>query len=162
MITGSSFEEVFRAAGWFPGRHVDIEPRISADHPAASILAALTGLTIRNADRDEIVCFEPIAQNDDRAARWETALGCTLVGVGEIHNRHGELYVDSVGRLFGNSIIHPAFWFVGASFEASMHDLLAGARSRPMLLSNEVSVRMYGRDFTVRDPEVLTARTLNA
>jgi hypothetical protein len=82
-------------------------------------------------------------------------LGVELVGIAEAHNAHGELLLSDSGHVFGNSYIHPAFWYEGRTIQEAVRNILAGVRSRPMLLDGEASVTLYGETYGRDDPEVL-------
>lgn len=42
----SSVRPLFVAAGWHPGRRVEVPPAVPSDHPAAHVLAAFGGLKV--------------------------------------------------------------------------------------------------------------------
>jgi len=110
-------------------------------------------------DGDQVceVEFQSLPQKFDLVAQWEQALGTELVGIGKNDNAHGEVWIDSKGFVFGNSIIHSAFWLVGENFAVALGNLLSGDEGRPMLLESEVSAMHFGRSYSRADPEVLLA-----
>ena len=94
-------------------------------------------------------------QTDDPILRvWEELLATQLVGVAEFCHAHGELYVDGDGRCFGQSCVHDAFYFEGASFAEAAERLLLGRQPRPMLRPDQQSVDVCGIRYTADYPEV--------
>jgi SUKH-3 immunity protein of toxin-antitoxin system len=83
---------------------------------------------------------------------WTRLLRTELIGIADIHNAHGELYIDREGRCYGASQIHDAFWFEGASFNEAIERMLSGLRSRPMLRPDQKVIRMYGESMRADDP----------
>ena len=157
----------FHAAGWIPDRAVVVPDDIPFVHPAQAILRAFSGLEVgKTGDGLECamdnVAFGHIAEKEKRVLAWEVALGTQLIGIAAIHNEHGELFIDAAGRMFTNSIVHPAFAFVGESFAEGMERLLTGVRQQPMLLPDDDSIMFYGTEFRVGDPAVLTPDALTA
>jgi hypothetical protein len=155
----------FAAAGWFPGRDVGAPDGVPDDHPGSSVLRAFGGLRVGRTGRGEEcgtsdVAFCHLISGDPLVADWERALATKLIGIGEIDNAHGELLMDSMGRLFTNSGIHPAFSFVGPSFTTGVERALRGRKVRPMLLPDTGSITLYGRTFYTGDPDVLTPELL--
>jgi hypothetical protein len=149
---------LFERAGWHPDRQAELPPSVPANHPGGELLRALTGLTVGRVGRG-IECgasdvrfrFQP---PDAGISAWGGWLATTLVGVAAVHNLHGELYIDSLGRCLGRSAIHDAFYFEGSSFAEAIHRLLDGKRSRPMLRPDQSSVLLYGRTYTSSSPEL--------
>ena len=80
--------------------------------------------------------------------QWNQLLRTLLVGVGQFHHCHGELYVAADGRLFGRSTVHDAFYFEGDNFDSGIERLLLGRRSRPILRPDQTSVDLYGHTYT--------------
>lgn len=149
-------------AGWHAGRNVPVDPRVPADHPACQVLAELGGLCLTKRYGDYIVdevAFKYSEWPDDLAERWEKALGTRLVAIAEGHNAHATMYMSKGGFLFQSSVVHHAFWLEGRSFGEALTNIFAGVRPRPMLLDQESSMELYGRDFTRDDPEVLTVES---
>jgi hypothetical protein len=150
--------EKFEQSGWHRGRRVAVDSRVPVGHPAHLILAEFGGLKLMRFYGDYEVCevdFRHLPEKDDRTLCWEAALGAELVGIAEHHNVHGELLISSTGHVFGNSIVHPAFWLEGSSFQEAMGNLMAGHPDRPMLLDTDTSVMLFDREYTQDDPEVL-------
>jgi len=148
----ASIRRSFLAAGWCPGRRVVVGPAVPTEHPACAILAEFDGLRVGQSG-----CGEECAKSDvmfrpfwpDSSIRaWEELLVTQLIGVADVCHRHGELYVDHHGRLFGASVVHDAFYFHGASFGEAMERLLLGRRSQPMLRPDQDNVTLYGEEFT--------------
>jgi hypothetical protein len=81
-----------------------------------------------------------------------------LVGIAGVNNDHGELYVDALGRCFGASCVHDAFFFYGESFAEAVEGILLGRRARPMLRPDQPFVTLYGEKFTAESPEVYRYR----
>lgn len=103
--------QLLRAAGWQPGRRVDIDgERVSLLQegfeltPAAeALLTEYSGLTIRGGPHDDPLVIEAAAAAGDVFPGWATrygaSIGSTLVPVGQ--QSHMTLYVDETGRLWG-------------------------------------------------------------
>lgn len=156
-LVPSDLQSEFGRSGWGPGRQVAVDPRIPIDHPAHLVLAELGGLRLMRFYGDYEVCevdFQYVPDKSGLTARWEAALGTELIGMAEHHNANGELLIASTGHVFGNSVVHYAFWHVGSTFHEAMRNLMAGKLGRPMLLGHETSVH-FGREYTRDDPEVL-------
>lgn len=151
--------QLLQDAGWFPGRRVStLAPK---DHPAEPILAALSGLRVgqigpgESCARSDIAFFLLELEPDDRDIHeWARLLGAVLVGVGELHNSHGELWIASDGRCFGRSLVHKAFYFEGADIAEAMEGLLRGRRARPLIHPDEESVTLYGDRYTREHPDI--------
>lgn len=151
--------QLLQDAGWFPGRRV--ATRAPLGHPAESILAALSGLRVgqtgpgETCARSDISFFLLELEPDDvDMHEWSRLLGTALVGVGEVHNAHGELWVAADGRWFGRSLVHRAFYFEGADIVEAMEGLLRGRRARPLIHPDEESVTLYGDRYTREHPEI--------
>ena len=148
----------FERSGWHHGRQVAVDSGVPVDHPAHAVLAEFSGLRLMHFHGDYEVCevdFQFVADKDDYPRLWEAALGTELVGIAEHHNAHGELWMSDRGHVFGNSMIHHAFWYIGSTFHEAIENLMAGRRGRPMLLDSEASATHFGREYTRSDPEVL-------
>jgi hypothetical protein len=63
------------------------------------------------------------------------------------------LYIDTLGRCYGLSTIHDAFYFEGASLFEAVERLLTGKRCKPMLRPEQEFVHLYGRVYTADSPE---------
>ena len=154
---------LFVEAGWYLGRQASVPKTISANHPAATVLPELAGLTIGTCGPGEEcatsdVCFGEIAPDEAITKVWGSLLGSELVGVAEAHQAHETLYVDTMGRYFGASLIHDAFWFWGPTFGEAMERLLLGRRPRPMLRPDQPTVTMYGEEIAAGHPSVYSYR----
>lgn len=146
------------AVDWHRGRNVAVDAAVPTKHPAHAVLAEFGGLRLKRFYGDYEVCevdFQYLPGKDDLPRLWEAALGTELIGIAEYHNAHGELYISGLGKVFGNSIIHPAFWYVGNTFQEAMEHIVEGHPGRPMLLDSETSAMHYGREYTRDDAEVL-------
>lgn len=147
-------------SGWYLGRCVAVDNRVTAAHPAYSVLAKLGGLQMyRFIDSYEIceVDFQFIADKLPHTERWEVELGTELIGFAEHHNGHGELLISAAGHVFGAGLVGPGFSYVGGTFQEALVNLATGIPFRPMLLEADASVVLYGRTYTRGDPEVLHA-----
>lgn len=151
--------QLLQDAGWFPARRVStVAPK---DHPAEPILAALSGLRVGRAGRGETCASSDIAfflldlePDDDDIHAWSRLLGTALVGLGEVQNAHGELWMASDGRCFGRSLVHKAFYFEGEDFAEAIERLTKGRRARPLIHPDEESVTLYGDRYTRDHPDV--------
>ncbi len=90
----------------------------------------------------------------------EAAIGQRVVGIAEFQHAHGQLYVDQSGRCFGASLVHPALWLQGETFEAAILALLTGRIPRPILLPGQESVVLYGETLRVGDPRLCDLKSL--
>lgn len=162
MLVPKDLLEQFRSAGWWPGRSVGLSSAVTTQipeqHPAFPILSGFSDITVGKCGPGELcatsdVTFRFIERCDD-ASIWSNLLQTVLVGVASVHNDHGQLYVDSIGRFFNISAIHDAAGYQGDSFAAAMHALLLGIPCRPMLRPDQESVTLYGREFRANHPEV--------
>lgn len=113
-----SVRPLFFDAGWYPGRRVMVSPDVPADHPAADILAALSGLTVsrpRDAEGEECglddLAFRELCPDSSILDGWATLVGTRLVGIADIHYGHGEWYVAADGRVFGRSCVKRQLFF---------------------------------------------------
>lgn len=149
----------FLLSGWYPGRQKPLPDHIPQDHPAAAILRAYLGLRIGRVGRgnecaSSDIRFTILDPDDSDLSIWEGLLHTKLVGIGEYHNDHGELFVDGSGRCFSRSCVHDAFFFEGYTFVEAIDRLIRGLRSRPMLRPDQNSVEAYGKTYTRDDPGV--------
>jgi hypothetical protein len=150
---------LFVAAGWYPGRTVSLSSAIPADHPAAPILTNFSGLRVGTTGPGEEcaasdVAFQELPMEDATRKAWAGLLGTELIGIAEVHNEHGALYIDRAGRCYHGSLIHDAFSFEGASFNEAIERMLLGRRSRPMLRPDQTAIRWYGDEIRADDPRV--------
>lgn len=154
---------MFLAAGWKPGRKIEVFPPIPREHPAEDILSEFGGLRVGQAGSGlecatSDVAFCHLPPCEIVVGVWGRLLRTRLVGVAQVHNDHAELYLDESGRYFGASQMHDAFYFEGASFGEAMERLLLGRRSRPMLRPDQETITLYGETFTADDPAVYKYR----
>ncbi len=113
------------------------------------------GLEVFDPWRLVIVEFKHVIDEGRDVAAWEAALQATAIGIGELHNAHGELYMTNRGQLFGISVIHPACFFEGRTFDEAITAIVQEKRSRPMLLPGQDRVELYGEEFLQGDAEVV-------
>lgn len=164
MEPPDAVRQSFLDAGWYPGRAVPVPDSVPCDHPAWDVLAAFGGLVIleRELDPDwppiEELVFRTLHPCPSITEVWGGLLGSRLVGVADVHNAHGELYLAADGRCFGSSSIHPAFYFEGESFAQAVQGVLLGRRAQPMLRPGQESVTLYGERFTANSPELYRYR----
>lgn len=150
---------LFVAAGWQAGRCVDVDARVPKRHAAYKILEELGGLHVGRAGHG-VECassdlkfgFSEVDQ--DVASVWSELLKSRLLGIAEVHNRHGWLLVDEVGRCFGASQIHDAFYYEGQNSDVAIERLLLGRRARPMLRPDQDAVVLYGETFRRGHPAI--------
>jgi hypothetical protein len=162
MRIPSNIAKLFAGAGWMPGRKVAVDPEVPESHPAHAILAEFGGLHvgIPGADGEEIarsdieICY--VAESEPTVTAWEKVLGTELIGIGRVHNGHVELYISGAGRIFTCSGVHKAFMFEGTSFGEAAEGILSGRKAKLMLLPDKSSVRLFGDDFRVGDPRVIS------
>jgi hypothetical protein len=159
----ASIRNFFAAAGWLPGRRVEISASIPADHPAATILAEFGGLTVARFDEDARgeecavghLGFRELFPDNLINLRWRRFWKNThLIGIADIHHSHAEWYIDTRGRIIGTSCQHDAFWLAGEMFCEAVERSLYGRRNRPILLPDQSSVTLYGDEFTSESPEL--------
>jgi hypothetical protein len=155
-----SVQQDFVAAGWHPGRQVEVSAEVPAGHPAWEILKAFGGLVIPEREPEpgwpviEEFVFGLLTPVPAIISDWERFLHSRLVGIAEVHSGHAELYIDATGRCFGLSLMHDAFYFHGSSFVDAVEGLLTRRRSRPMLRPGQSSVMLYGERYTATSPEL--------
>lgn len=159
-LVPSNLQNRLEESGWYLGRRVAVDNRVTVSHPAYLVLAELSGLQLyRFCDSYEVceIDFQFISEKLDDTERWEAELGTELIGFAEHHNGHGELLISATGHVFGGGLIGLGFWFVGSTFQEALANLMTGVPFRPMLLETDTSVSLYGRTYTRADPEVLHA-----
>jgi hypothetical protein len=83
---------------------------------------------------------------------WSSLIASKLIALAEVGNCHGWLFVDEVGRFFGASQVHDAFYFEGNNFAEAAERLLLGQRARPMLKPDQDEIYLYGEKFTSGHP----------
>jgi hypothetical protein len=96
--------------------------------------------------------FQDEGSQTHAEARWGRYLNSQLMFVGYQHNEHGTLFIDARGRVFGESLIHEAFWLDGEDVWTGIENVLIGRRSRPVLAPGKKSVSLYGQLYTRGDP----------
>lgn len=108
---------LFVAAGWQSGRRVDVDGRVPRLHPAHDLLQEVGGLHVGRSEIAGIECARSDLEfcfcevHHDILSTWSELLRSRLIGVAEVHNRHGWLLMDEAGRCFGASQMHDAFYF---------------------------------------------------
>lgn len=150
----------FLFAGWYPGRRRKVSPLVPAGHPAAAVLAAFGGLHVgcvgrgQECEASDIQITEldnglPIVDT------WTNLLGTPLIGIAEVHNAHGELYIDGFGRCFQLAQVdEDTTTFEGGTFDEAATRLILGRKARPMLRPDQEAVCLYGQTFRRRDPGI--------
>ncbi|WP_080963056.1 MULTISPECIES: SUKH-3 domain-containing protein [Pseudomonas] len=156
-----NIEPFFRAAGWVPGRAVVVDRHVPRAHPAFRILQAFGELTVGHIGTGEECASSDIefgcpACPDEQVDGWQEALRTDFVCLGDVHHGHGQLWLDSQGRLFLNGLVASMMLFVGHDFAQGIEALLKGYRSHPMLLPSQEDVMVWGERFRAGDPRVLT------
>ncbi|HEY0683476.1 MAG TPA: SUKH-3 domain-containing protein [Steroidobacter sp.] len=152
-----SIRSLFERAGWSPARQVQVSARVPIGHPARAILCSFTGLRVGESGPGVDCAASDIAFRDEDSefeTEWSPHLGSQLICVGGLHNEHGELFIDSRGRVFGASLIHDAFWFEGADVWTGIEGALLGRRSRPVLHPTQDAVTLYGERYARGDPRI--------
>jgi len=155
----NSVEQLFVLAGWSPGRRIVVPEQVPAHHLAHQVLAEFGGLNVGQTGSGvecatSDVAFQQVLGDDLFVRSWSELLQSRLVGVAEVHNAHGELYIDAVGRWFVASLMSDSICFTGSSFQEAMERLLLGRRCRPMLRPGQYKTSMYGETFEAGDPRV--------
>ena len=155
-IVPVSMRSTFEAAGWHQGRAVRTDPRVPTTHPARTVLAELGGLTIRDpSPRVCAIAFQFVDEGALDVVDWEAALRMKMIGIAQEDTGHGELYMTERGHVIGCSMVHPAISFVGPSIQQALEAISRGEQSRPMLLSHQKEVTLYGVVFRSGDPAVI-------
>jgi hypothetical protein len=163
MEPPSSVYALFQRAGWFADRREQIGDEVEPHHPAAELLAAFGGLEVRPVGVEGRSCapsavrFVAFAATG-RARDWSRLLETELVGIAELDDGHGSLYVAADGRVFGLSDVHDAFFFGGATFSVAIEHLLLGERLQPMLHPAQREVTLYGVVYRCGDPAIYSWR----
>lgn len=133
----TSCDRLFRDAGWLPGRW--ISTKVADDESNAAIdagiqlVAEFGGLHVGKCGSGEECAASDIrfstcetAVDSSTLVKLETLAGEKLFSFGSMHHDHGELFLDSRGRiyLYGNpdGILH----LVGESFEDAVERVLLG------------------------------------
>ncbi|HET6942288.1 MAG TPA: SUKH-3 domain-containing protein [Sphingomicrobium sp.] len=146
----------FRGAGWFEGRQVAVDRAVPAGHPASAVLAELGGLVlVEPAPNICSIAFQHVAEGAPFVAEWEAALGTKMVGIAKEDDGHSELHLTQSGQVIGCSLVHPACFLVGTTFEGAMNAIGRGERASPMLLPAQDEVTLYGVTFRHGDEAVI-------
>jgi SUKH-3 immunity protein len=106
----ATIEPYFLLAGRRHTRKIEVTPPVPLDHPSAAILAEIGGLSVGQTGRGEEcatsdVVFRPLHPDNSILGVWNELLRTQLIGVAEVHDGHGELYVDSSGLWFEASLM---------------------------------------------------------
>ena len=154
--------EWFLECDWTPHYRAAVPDSIPRDHPAYDVLENFGGIKLL--ERDCSADDEPIVEFYFRAVvyrevdswmrRWERRLRTTLISIAEEHNGHAELYIDSYGRCFSNSLMHACFMFAGETFVDMLIGQLHHRRKRPLLPRFQHSVHIYGEEIYRGDPRI--------
>ncbi|GLY03498.1 MULTISPECIES: SUKH-3 domain-containing protein [Actinoplanes] len=135
--------EILSAAGWKPGRHVDVEPwrsgladDFSMHDAAARFLAEFGGLFV-NIDGPgvqkarEAFELDPMrGVGDDRLGEWSAELGRSLFPVGEFSYGYPFLLaVDETGELY--HVLDSLATY--GPLPRALEKLILGYRARPLL-----------------------------
>ena len=158
MEVTSAVRSTFEAAGWHPSRRVAVSDRVPETHPAYEILEEMGGLLVGRVGPGEECAQSDIAfefcEDQEYQQAWSLLLGSMLIGIAEVHNHHGWLFIDERGRCFGASQVHDAFYFGGQTFGEAVEGLLLGRRARPMLRPNQSTIELYGETFKRGHPAI--------
>lgn len=152
--------EWFLECDWTPHYRAAVPDSIPRDHPTYDVLENFGGITLleRNCPLDDEpireFTFRSFSRTFGHIQLWADRLETTLVGIAEEHNWHAELYMDSEGRCFSDSLIHDCFMFSGASIEDMLIGELQQRRKRALLPPHIASVRIYGEEIQRGDPRI--------
>jgi hypothetical protein len=160
-IPPPSLCSLFEQAGWLPDRRVSVASRVPSNHPAQAVLSAFSGLRVGSSGAGlECAASDIEFRNEDSQIaseeRWSLYLRSQLIFVGYQHNEHGALFIDSRGRVFGESLVHEAFWLDGEDVWTGFENVLLRRRSRPILHPSQSSVSLYGDIYTPGDPRIFS------
>ena len=152
-----SVEPLFRAAGWFPARQVEVDPQVMVNPLAASVLAELgglhvgqTGAGVECARSDIEFGFEDLGWFGAFGA-WRGMISESLMPIASLHHQHEYLLVDD--RLFyAINIIDHELVYLGGSFGEAVEKLLLGLRPRPIFRPGQDSQMFYGKRIRANDP----------
>jgi hypothetical protein len=133
-----SCQHLFKSAGWFPGRTVEVRfdrVEVLRSFPiAAGLLREYGGLRVGKcgpgrdcATSDIEFTTAPSLKDRDAVSALETA-GDDLFPIGSAHHRHMELFVDSAGRLVAYGVPDGKIYTVGESIIDGIERLLLGYR----------------------------------
>lgn len=161
-----AIEPHFRRAGWVPNRRVCVERGVPEDHPAYIVLQSFGGLRVGEVGVGEDCArsnieFCKVEEHDPLIEAWQTALRTRLVGIGECHNGHGQLWLDDHSRLFHSGLVAPMVLYDGPTFASGIEKHLLGHRSQPMLLPWQDEVLVWGQTFLAGDIGVLSVESFN-
>lgn len=152
---------LFEAAGWTESRCVTVDPAVSREHPAFRFLQSFGGLHVGGVGKGVECAASDIAfgychQDPEYLNVMQQDLSTDLLAVGDVHNTHGWIILDSAGRCFGASQFHRAFWYTAETVALGIE---LGYRDRPMLLPNQDEVDLYGKTFRRGDPAIFDPKT---
>lgn len=162
MTVPSELDDALRNAGWTPGRsdpemaeHLS-RHNVAASHPAFKALTEFGALTLGGTRKGEQcstsnIFLDLLVEEDPNAKAWANLLETQLVGFAWTDNSHGQLYMAEDGRVFGNSVVHDAFYFLGIDLREALLRLLCGRRAIPMLRPDQTSITLYGDTFVEGD-----------
>ena len=140
----------FELAGFKLPREVAVHPDVPCDHPAFSLLQRFGGIHIGADSEKEVleelrndIAFEYVSAYGGIIDPWEKLLNTRLIGVAEIHVRHGILYLADDQSFFMHGGMTDAMGFSGLGFLSAVDNLLF-AQSAPMIRPDQQSVTWYG------------------
>ncbi len=155
-----SVELLFRAAGWFAARQIEVDPRVMVNPLAASLLAEFgglhvgqTGAGVECARSDIEFGFQDLGWFDAFGA-WRNLISRSLTPVADLHHQHGYLLVDTE-FYYAINIIDFELVFHGASFGEAVKQLLLGLRPRPIFHPGQSTQQFYGELINAEDPQVI-------
>lgn len=155
----------FIKSGWTENHSANVPANIPLSHPAHEILRVFGGIKLLEIDCPdgeepiEEYVFRPLSTTWREITNWSKRIRSKLIGIAEVHNDHGELYVDETGRCFSNSLIHDAFAFAGDSLSDTLQGTINHRKNRPLLRPWQPSVSMYGEWIMQGDPRVYDYRS---
>ncbi|MCA9232838.1 MAG: SUKH-3 domain-containing protein [Xanthomonadales bacterium] len=157
----ASIRELLRRAGWSSDRQVPVSARVPCEHPAQAVLASLGGLRVGSVGPGQECGAGDIAFRDADSElgvedEWASCLSTRLICIGGEHNEHGELFIDSKGRVFGASVIHEVFYLHGLSFWPAIENVLLGRRAKPLIHPTQEHVTLYGERYDHGDPRLFS------
>ena len=151
---------LFRAAGW-PNTEQEVPQVTPLHHPATAILREFHGLTVGKCVAGEECATGDIAfgndidyEQDNQILEWQKLLSTELVNIAEFCHAHGALFIDTSGACYGMSLVHDAFWFLGASFGTAAECILLGRKGQPMLRPSQTSITLFGERIEENHPSV--------
>jgi SUKH-3 immunity protein len=128
--------QLFEAAGWFPGRSVDVHfdrlESLRSYDLAEPLLREFGGLHVgkcgpgRDCATSDIEFSRHLSVADRYAVSALESPGSDLFPMGQAHLGHLELFLDERGRLFAYGVPDGSLQVVGESFFEGVERLLIG------------------------------------